>query len=197
MAKLLYQGHGSYRITAKDGQVVYVDPYAGKGYDAPADLILVTHGHRDHCATDLCAKKQDCRIITHEEALAGGKHNSFDLGWIKIQSVEAGGNLAHSPKKCVGYVITVDGKKIYCSGDTSKIKAMNDLTAMKLDYALFCGDGVFNMGPKEAAECAAIIGAKHNIIIHLKPMALFDRGKAEKWTAPNKLIIEPEQEIEL
>ena len=31
MAKLLYQGHGSYRITADDGRVLYVDPYAGEG----------------------------------------------------------------------------------------------------------------------------------------------------------------------
>lgn len=32
MAKLLYQGHGSYRITAGDGRILYVDPYAGDGY---------------------------------------------------------------------------------------------------------------------------------------------------------------------
>ena len=50
---------------------------------------------------------------------------------------------------------------------------------------------------KEAAECARLIGAKHNIIVHLKPGALFDRKKAEKWGAPNKLIIEPGQEIDL
>ena len=43
MAKLLYQGHGSYRITADDGRVLYVDPYAGEGYDKPADIVLITH----------------------------------------------------------------------------------------------------------------------------------------------------------
>ena len=53
------------------------------------------------------------------------------------------------------------------------------------------------MGLKEAAECAALIGSKHNIIIHLKPGALFSRKKADKWDAPNKLIIEPGQEIDL
>ena len=53
------------------------------------------------------------------------------------------------------------------------------------------------MGPKEAAECAALIGAKHNIIVHLKPGSLFDHAKADKWTAPNKLIIEPGKEIPL
>jgi hypothetical protein len=53
------------------------------------------------------------------------------------------------------------------------------------------------MGINEAAECAEIIGAKHNIIIHLKPGKLFDLEKAEAWTAPNKLIVEPGEEIEL
>ena len=39
--KLLYQGHGSLRITTTDGKVIYVDPYAGKGYEPAADLILI------------------------------------------------------------------------------------------------------------------------------------------------------------
>ena len=33
MAELLYQGHGSYRIVSNEGVVIYVDPYAGEGYD--------------------------------------------------------------------------------------------------------------------------------------------------------------------
>ncbi len=37
--KLLYQGHGSLRIVTSEGKVIYVDPYAGEGYDLPADLI--------------------------------------------------------------------------------------------------------------------------------------------------------------
>ena len=52
MPKLLFQGHGSYRLTANDGRIVYVDPYKGKGYDAPADIILVTHQHSDHNQVD-------------------------------------------------------------------------------------------------------------------------------------------------
>ena len=41
---LLYQGHGSLRIVTSDKKVIYIDPYAGEGYDLPADLILVSHG---------------------------------------------------------------------------------------------------------------------------------------------------------
>jgi L-ascorbate metabolism protein UlaG (beta-lactamase superfamily) len=194
MPKLYYQGHGSYRITADDGRVFYVDPYAGNGYDLPADLILVTHGHHDHNKIDLVTQKPGCRVITYAEALAGSKHNSFDIDGIRIEAVEAR-NILHSPKRCVGYIITLDGVKIYCSGDTSRTKQMGTFAALKFNYVLLPCDGRANMGLREAAECARVIGAKHNIPIHLKPGALFDRERAEKWGAPNKLIVEPGQEI--
>jgi len=196
MPKLLYQGHGSFRLTADDGRIVYVDPCVGEGYDLPADIILVTHQHSDHNQIRRCAQKQGCRIITNVEALAGGKHNSFDVGGVLIRAVEAKSKM-HSPKKCVGYIITLDGIGIYASGDTSRTLQMETFTGLGLDYAIFPGAGLLSMGLKEAAECAEMIGAKHNIIIHLKPGALFSRKKAKKWGAPNKLIVEPGEEIAL
>ncbi|MDR1600352.1 MAG: MBL fold metallo-hydrolase [Oscillospiraceae bacterium] len=197
MPKLYYQGHGSYRLTTNDGRVVYVDPYAGDGYDVTADFILVTHQHHDHNRTGLVAKKTGCVIITNEEALEGGKHNSFDLGGgLTVEAVEAS-NRNHSPNECVGYVVGLDGVTLYCAGDTSRTEQMGELKARGLDYALFPMDGVYNMGLEEAAECARVVGAKRNIPIHMKPGALFDRGKSDQWDAPNKLVIEPGQEIEL
>lgn len=195
MPKMLFQGHGSLRLTADDGRVVYIDPYKGKGYDLPADIILVTHQHTDHNRVKRCAQKPDCRIITNTEALSGDSHNSFHIGGILIQAVEAS-NKNHDPKLCVGYIITIDGVKFYASGDTSRTKQMESFAALNLDYALLPGDGLFNMGLEEAAECAQIIGAKHNILIHLKPGESY-RKKGEKWSAPNKLIVEPGQEIVL
>ena len=195
MPKLLFQGHGSLRLTADDERVIYIDPYKGKGYDLPADIILVTHQHSDHNRIKLCAQKTDCRIITNVEALAGGSHNSFDFGEIQIQAVEAS-NKNHDPKLCVGYIVTIDGVKLYASGDTSKTQQMESFSQLELDYALFPGDGIFNMGLEEAAECARISGAKHNILIHLKPGESY-RKKGEKWNAPNKLILEQGEEIEL
>ena len=195
MAKLLYQGHGSLRLTADDGRVIYIDPYKGKGYDMPADIILVTHQHHDHNKISLCTQKNGCRVITNVEALENGVHNSFDVDGITIQAVEAM-NKKHDPKECVGYIITIDGVKIYASGDTSKTNQMESFALLKLDYALFPGDGIYNMGLAEAAECARIVGAKHNSIIHVLPGALI-RKFARKWNAPNKLILKPMEEIEL
>ncbi|MDR3271319.1 MAG: MBL fold metallo-hydrolase [Peptococcaceae bacterium] len=196
MPKLFYQGHGSYRLSADDGRVMYIDPYAGDGYDLPADIILVTHGHDDHNQVQRVTRNPGCRVITHIEALAGDKHNTFDCGGISVEAVEAN-NLGHSPKKCVGYIVTIDDVTLYALGDTSKTKQMASLAERGLDYALFPLDGIFNMGLKEGVECAKLIGAKHNIPIHLKPGALFNRKKADKWDAPNKLIVEPGEEIAL
>lgn len=196
MAKLLYQGHGSYRITAKDGTVIYFDPYAGSGYDLPADLILVTHQHGDHNQTGLCAKKPGCVIISEKEALAGGKYNTFDVCGVKIEAVEAY-NKNHPKDKCVGYILTVDGITVYGAGDTSTTEQMKELASRKLDYALLCGDGHYNMSVAEASKCAELIGAAHNIPIHLKPGALFDRAAAETFTGHNRLIVEAGEEIEL
>lgn len=196
MTKLYYQGHGSYRITTNGEQVIYIDPYAGDGYDLPADLILVTHQHRDHNQVQLCRQKQGCSIITNEAALAGGKHHSFTIEGMEIEAVEAK-NSIHDPNDCAGFIITVDGVTIYASGDTSKTEQMKTFAGRNLDYALFPCDGIYNMDLEEAAECARLVGAKHNIPIHMKPGALFDRQRAEQWDAPNRLIVEPGEEIEL
>jgi len=196
MAVLYYQGHGSFRITADDGRVIYVDPYAGDGYDLPADVILVTHQHRDYNQVQMCAQKAGCRVITNEEALAGGKHQRFDVSGIQIEAVMAK-NLMHSPKKCVGYIVTLDGAAIYAAGDTSHTPQMETFAVRRLDYALFPCDGVFNMNPKEAAQCAEIVGARHNIPIHMKPGELFDPAGAEAWTAPNKVVVAPGEELVL
>lgn len=198
MAKLLYQGHGSIRFTAQDGRVIYVDPYAGEGYDKLADIVLITHEHYDHNKLELVTQNEGCKVVTNKEALVGGRLNSFSFDGIDVEATEAR-NLMHNPKVCVGFIITLDGVRVYCSGDTSKTRQMQGGEFVKrgIDYALFCGDGIFNMGPKEAAQCAELVGAKHNILIHIKPQALFDLEKAQKWTAPNKLIIQPGEEIEL
>ncbi|MCL2813615.1 MAG: MBL fold metallo-hydrolase [Oscillospiraceae bacterium] len=201
MAKLYYQGHGSFRLTANDGLVVYVDPYAGGGYDVPADVILVSHQHGDHNKIELVPQKENCAIFSNREARDAGRcmrlHlDDYENDEFSVEAVEAY-NKNHDPKECVGFIITIDGLKIYASGDTSKTAQMETFAEMELDYAILCGDGVYNMGPDEAAECARLIGAKRNIIIHLKPRALFDRETAERWDAPGKIIIEPGEEITL
>ena len=196
MSKILYQGHGSFRLTSNDGVVVFIDPYAGKGYDQSADIILVSHQHDDHNQVGLITQKPGCTVISNVEALEGGKHNTFTVKGIQIEAVEAN-NKNHPPDQCVGFILTLDGFKLYFSSDTSKTAQMADFAARKLDYAFLCTDGFYNMGPEEAAECAVLIDARHNVPVHMKPGELFDMTLAEKFNGPNRLIIEAGAEIEL
>ena len=197
--RLLYQGHGSLRITTAEGKVIYVDPYAGGGYEPAADLILITHGHYDHTNTDkIGSRGPGCRVITWREALEGGTHRSFDFGFVSVEAVEAGYNRNHNVKECVGYVLTLpDGISVYVSGDTSETKQMASLAEKGIDYAFFCCDGIYNMDAAEAARCAAIVGAKHNVPYHMAPGRLFDGNIAERFNAPDRLIIADGEEIEL
>ena len=81
--KLLYQGHGSLRITTDDGKVIYIDPFAGEGYDLPADLILVSHGHADHTAVDLITdRNEDCQVIYYTDALVNLNFRDFYTNYI-------------------------------------------------------------------------------------------------------------------
>jgi len=225
MPKLLYQGHASFRLQNDAGAVIYIDPFAGEGYDLPADLVLVTHEHPDHNNLSLVTMKTGGRVIHatdlldviegsgppgHQVYMLGykriifgsgeGENNSNPLlAGCTVTATEAGGNPNHSDRECVGYVVEVDGVTCYFAGDTSKVNGMNKLANQHIDYAFYPCDGHYNMDLAEAAECAALVGAAHNTPIHMRPSqeAIFDLERATSWQAPHRLIIPNGQEIEL
>jgi len=196
---LLYQGHGSLRIVTGEGKVIYIDPYAGEGYDLPADLILITHGHQDHTAVSLIkSRNEDCQIITWKEALVKGEYKTFDLGYATVEAVQAGNNKNHSIRECVGWLITFpDGITLYATGDTSTTDQMKELAGRNIDYAFFVCDGIYNMDMKEAIACANLVKAKHSIPYHMAPGKLFDQKKAEQFDVPGRLIVPAGEEITL
>lgn len=196
---LLYQGHGSLRIVTGEGKVIYIDPYAGEGYDLPADLILITHRHQDHTAVNLIKNRnEDCQIITWKEALVKGEYKTFDLGYATVEAVQAGNNKNHSIRECVGWLITFpDGITLYATGDTSTTDQMKELAGRNIDYAFFVCDGIYNMDMKEAIACANLVKAKHSIPYHMAPGKLFDQKKAEQFDVPGRLIVPAGEEITL
>jgi L-ascorbate metabolism protein UlaG (beta-lactamase superfamily) len=52
--RIHWLGHASFRI---DGPpTIYIDPWQLGANPSPADLILVTHDHHDHCSPDDVAR---------------------------------------------------------------------------------------------------------------------------------------------
>lgn len=206
MAKMLYQGHGSYRFVLDDGTVVYVDPFAGEGYDLPADLVVVTHEHFDHNQVEKMPHAPGCEVLRSKQFIAGANgYRAFESHGVAIVPVQAC-NKNHSIDECVGLVLTLDGCTFYASGDTSTTDDMRSgkLANMQLDYAVFPGDGFYNMDVAEASECARLVAARHSIPVHLVPMddpsdpaQLFSRERAEAFQAEGRIILEPGQELQL
>lgn len=205
MTQMLYQGHGSYKFTLNDGTTVYVDPFAGEGYDEPADLVLVTHEHGDHNEVHKMPHASGCSIVRAADVHPNAE--SFltvsDHG-VRITGVQAY-NKNHDAAACVGFVLEFDGVTFYASGDTSMTDDMKSgkLAELGIDYAVFPGDGFYNMDIAEASDCAKLVGARHSIPVHLVPVhdmanpGLFDRARAEEFQAAGRIILEPGEVLEL
>jgi L-ascorbate metabolism protein UlaG (beta-lactamase superfamily) len=190
MARILYQGHASLRLETSEGKFVYIDPFAGEGYDKPADLVLITHEHYDHNAIDRVPLNERTIVIRAKDALSNGVYYDFEYFGIKIQATPAS-NSHHDVNECVGFLLEVEDKKIYVAGDTDYVPYMEELGKLGIDYAFLPIDGIYNMGPEEATRCANIIKPKHLIPYHMHPGMLFDIKQDMKVSYENCLLVRP------
>ncbi len=168
LKKINWLGHDGFRIDA--GKVIYFDPYQISS-TVPADIIFVSHEHFDHCSVEDIKKiqKKDTVIITNEasaENLGGdvrivkpGDRLKFDGIEVEVQvEVVASYNINKDfhPKASgmLGFIVTVDGVRIYHAGDTDLIPEMKNI---KADIALLPVSGTYVMTAEEAVEAALTI----------------------------------------
>jgi L-ascorbate metabolism protein UlaG (beta-lactamase superfamily) len=198
---LTFIGHGSLKLKTSAGKVIYIDPFFPGDYSEKADILLVTHNHHDHNAVNKVKQVEACLVVMPDKALSQGNYHTFECCAVKITAVEAY-NAKHKKDECVGYVLEFDGLKVYCAGDTSKTNDMaGKLSQMKLDYALLPIDGVFNMGPIEASECAEMLHVRHAIAIHNAPMSTmtgkYSSQGIDKFSHPGKIVLKYGESMEL
>ena len=186
--KITWLGHASFKIKNQE-MVIYLDPFK-ISFGEKADLILVTHDHFDHL------DEKSINVLKKEktEILIGGKDikegEEKEIKGIKIKAVPAY-NLVkpfHPKGKGVGYVIEIEGKKIYHAGDTDKIPEMAELK--DIDLALLPIGGTYTMNEFEAAEAVKMFFPKKVIPMHYGSLAETP-GNPEKF----KELISKESEV--
>ncbi len=153
----------SIRIQSSLG-VIYLDPFQMEIEPHDADFILITHDHYDHFSPEDIEKvrKESTVMIVPEsmadeavdlaariETVAPGARYTVD--GLTFDTVPAYNNETdYHPKDAgwVGYILTIDGQRIYIAGDTD-VTEENKLVSC--DIALIPIGGTYTMDPKEAA----------------------------------------------
>lgn len=147
-----FLGHAGFLINYK-GRVIVLDPYHVSDNVPKADIILVSHGHSDHCSIKdvqkiskngtivLCPvdcqstlikiKEIDLHIVDYSDVL--------DFGYVKIEPFPAytfsGKHLAH--EGWLGFVMKFGNNVIYFAGDTDNIPEMQKLSGYGKNGANF------------------------------------------------------------
>jgi len=190
-------GHDTFKITGR--KVIYTDPYKIKRKDT-ADIILITHEHFDHCSPEDVKKIQGPETVIVATPDCAGKlpgtlktvkpGDRVTVGGVEIEAVPSyNTNKAFHTrdKDWVGYIITIDGRRIYLAGDTDYIPEMK--TFRNIDIALLPVSGTYVMTADEAVKAALDIGPKVAIPMHYGSI-VGGRADAERFAEALKGRIE-------
>ncbi len=171
--KMVWLGHDAFRIDA--GKTIYFDPFQIKGGPV-ADLIFISHDHFDHCSPEDVAKIQSegTVIVTEKDSakkLSGDVRvmkpgESLTVDDVKIQAVPSyNTDKDFHPKgnNWLGFVVEIDGVKVYHVGDADFIPEMKDL---EVDIALIPVSGTYVMTSQQGVQAALAINPKLAIPMH-------------------------------
>ena len=157
----------SIRITEEDRRI-YIDPFQMREAPKDADFILITHDHYDHFSPEDIEKVSNeksvlvvpAKMLPQAEKVSStvgeihsvmsGEH--YGIGGLEFDTVAAYNNLKpFHPKSAgwVGYILQIDGQRIYIAGDTDMNRDNRDV---KCDIALVPIGGTYTMDAKKAAE---------------------------------------------
>lgn len=169
--EICFVGHASLYFTLNE-LVVHVDPYSRMSdYSLlpKADVILITHEHRDHLDTSVInlVRKENTEIILNEnafnllgEGISIKNGETISVSGFELEAVPAynivnlrdNGQPYHPKGVGNGYIVSISGKRIYIAGDTENIPEMAELR--DIDIAFLPMNLPFTMTPEMLALAA-------------------------------------------
>jgi L-ascorbate metabolism protein UlaG (beta-lactamase superfamily) len=187
--KIVWLGHDAFRVDGS--KKVFFDPYQIES-GQKADIILVTHEHFDHCSPEDVAKITQSDTVTVTEKDSAQKltgtiktvqpGDSLTIEGVSIEAVPAYNiDKDFHPKAngWLGFILEMDGVRIYHAGDTDFIPEMKDL---KVDIALLPVSGTYVMTADEAVKAALAINPVVAIPMHYGAI-VGDSNMAEDFKA--------------
>ena len=171
----------SIRVRSNQGRI-YIDPFQMKQEPHDADYILITHDHYDHFSVDDIKKvanastilvvpkrmEDDAKELANEVAsivsVTPGIYK--EISGLEIETIPVYNTVKpFHPRRAewVGYILRVDGKRVYIAGDTGLTK---EAKQVRCDIALLPIGGTYTMDAKRAAELVNTIMPEYAIPTH-------------------------------
>ena len=217
-------GHAAFEIAGS--KRILIDPFltgnpkaAAKPEELEADLILITHAHGDHIGDAVAiAQRTGAKIVAMYDianylvensrgiTTIGMNYGPTEVDGVKIVQVPAWHSSSdgkYSIGNACGYIVELDGVKVYHAGDTFVFKDMELFAELygPIDLALLPIGGHFTMGPREAAKAVELLKPKKVVPMHYNtwPPISADPEEFKRLVGDRAevIILEPGESLEL
>ena len=163
MVRITWHGHAWFEIQGESVSIV-IDPFKGIGIPEPkltADIVLSSHGHGDHAATELVEGAEPLKEFLGKTTIAGVPIK----GIATYHDTEAGGQRG---KNSV-YVFEVDGIHICHLGDLGHPLTPEQLEAIgAVDVLMIPVGGNYTIDAQTATKEIEKLAPKVAIPMHVK-----------------------------
>lgn len=162
---IIYLGHSSFKIAGKAGTVV-TDPFdpsmVGIKYPkVEADIVTVSHDHKDHNQTELVTN-------VHKVISEPGEYEVRGISVLGFPAFHDSEKGAVRGKNTI-YVIEIDGFRIAHLGDLGHPLSESAINGLgTIDILMVPVGGEFTIGPADAATVAKAIEPSVIIPMHFK-----------------------------